>query len=100
MVLMKMLIKIGLLMMRGSLVKTQVMISPSRREVSLAESLRRRVKVLLPPFRLETMAHRPESMLDNYFRSKPLIYQKMGTGGWPGAPQATRARPPPLAVPW
>ena len=29
-----------------------------------------------------------------YFcKANGLIYHKMGTGGWPGAPQATRARP-------
>ena len=44
------LVKIGLPTMRGSLVMTTVMISPSRREVSPAESLRRRAKVLLPKF--------------------------------------------------
>jgi hypothetical protein len=27
-----------------------------------------------------------------FSRANGLIYQKMGTGGWPGAPQATRAR--------
>ena len=39
------------------------MISPSGREVPLAKSLRRRAKVLLPKFRLETAALRPESHL-------------------------------------
>ena len=36
---------------------------PSRREVPLVESLRRRAKVLLPRFRLETAALRPKSPL-------------------------------------
>ena len=53
MVLFKMLMKIGLPKMRGVLVMTIASISPSRREVSPAESLRRRAKVLLPKFRLE-----------------------------------------------
>ena len=40
MVLVKMLMEIDPLSMRGSLVMTLVMISPSRREVSPAEQLR------------------------------------------------------------
>jgi hypothetical protein len=65
---------------------------PSRREVSSAESLRWRAKVLLPKVRLETAALRPKSLLLIFSMANGLIYQKMGTGGWPGAPQATRAR--------
>jgi hypothetical protein len=60
MVLVKMLMKIDTPMMRGSLVTTMASISPSRREVSQAESLRWRAKVLLPRFCLETAALRPE----------------------------------------
>jgi hypothetical protein len=92
MVLVKMLMKIGPPTMRGSLVMSMAPISPSRREVSPAESLRRRAKVLLPKFRLEMVAHHPKSLLLIFSRANWLIYQKMGTGGWPGAPQATRAR--------
>jgi hypothetical protein len=40
MVLVKMLMEIGPLPMRGALVMTMAMISPSRREVSPAEQLR------------------------------------------------------------
>ena len=58
-----MLMEIGLPKMRGLLVLTMMMISPSEREVPLAESLRRRAKVLLPKFRLETAVLRPESPL-------------------------------------
>ena len=48
-----------------------MMISPSGREVPPMESLRRRAKVLLPKFRLETAALRPESPLLIFFsRSK------------------------------
>ena len=50
MVLLKMLMKIGLPNMRGLLVMTMDSISISGREVSPMESLRRRVKVLLPKF--------------------------------------------------
>ena len=56
---------------------------PSGREVPLAESLRRRAKVLLPKFYLETVAFRPESLALIFSRSKDLIYQKMGTRGGP-----------------
>ena len=48
MVLVKMLMEIDPLPMRGSMVMTIVMISPSRRDVSLAEQLRRSPK-LVPP---------------------------------------------------
>ena len=87
-----MLIKIGPPMMRGSLVMSMASISPSRREVSPAKSLHRRTKVLLPKFRLETVAHHPESPLYNYFRSKSPIYQKMGARSGPRPPRGTRAR--------
>ena len=92
MVLLKMLMKIGPPTMRGSLVMSMASISPSRREVSPAESLRRRAKVLLPKFRLETVPHHPKSLLYNYFRSKSLIYQKMGARIGPGPPRGARAR--------
>ena len=67
MVLVKMLMEIDPLSMRGSMVMTMAMISPSRREVPPAESLRRRAKILLPRFHLETAALRPESPLLIYF---------------------------------
>jgi len=92
MVLVKMLMKIGPPMMRGSLLMLMATISPSRREVSPAESLRRRAKVLLPKFCLETVAHHPESLLYIFSRANGLIYQKMGARGWPWAPRGTRAR--------
>jgi hypothetical protein len=40
--------------------------------------------VLLPKFRLETAVLRPESPLLIFSRSKRLIYQKGGYGGWLG----------------
>ena len=70
MVLVKMLMEIDPLLMRGSLVMTMAMISPSRREVSPAESLHGRAKVLPPKFCLETAALRPESPLLIFSRSK------------------------------
>ena len=45
---MKMLMEIGPLPMRGALVMTMAMISPSRREVSPAEQLRRSPRLVLP----------------------------------------------------
>ena len=61
MVLLKMLMEISLPKMGELLVMIMMMISPSGREVPPAESLRRRAKVLLPKFRLETEVPRPES---------------------------------------
>ena len=58
-----MLMKIDPLLMRGSMVMTMVMISPSRREVSPAESLSQREKVLLPKIQRGTVVLHPESLL-------------------------------------
>ena len=70
MVLLKMLMEIALPKMGELLVMMRTMISPSGREVPPAESLRRRAKVLLPKFRLDTAALRPESPLLIFSRSK------------------------------
>ena len=86
MVLLKMLMEIALPKMGELLVMMMTMISPSGREVPPTEPLHRRAKVLLPKFRLETAALRPESPLLIFSSSKDLIYQKMGTGGWLGYP--------------
>ena len=69
MVMLKMLMEFALPKM-GELLVMMMMISPSGREVSSAESLRWRAKVLLPKFRLETAALRPESPLLIFSRSK------------------------------
>ena len=84
MVLLKMLMEIALPKMGELLVMMMTMISPSGREVPPAESLRRRAKVLLPKFRLETAALRPESPPLIFSRSKRLKYKKSGTGGGQG----------------
>ena len=73
MVLVKMLMEIGPLPMRGALVMTMAMIFPSRREVSLVEQLRRSPRLLLPRFRLETAALRPDSFLMIFSRVKDTI---------------------------
>ena len=70
MVLLKMLMEIALPKMGGLLVMMTTMISPSGREVPSTESLRRRAKVLLPKFRLETAVLHPESLLLIFSRSK------------------------------
>ena len=74
MVLLKMLMKIGLPKMRGVLVMMMASISPSGREVPLAESLCRRAKVLLSKFCLETAVLRPESPLLIFSMSNVIIY--------------------------
>jgi hypothetical protein len=73
MVLVKMLMEIDPLSMRGSMVMTMAMISPSRRYVSPAEQLRRSPRLVLPRFRLETTALHPESFLLLFSRSKHTI---------------------------
>ena len=70
---MKMLMEIDPLPMRGSLVMTMVMISPSRRDVSPAEQLRRSPRLVLPRFHLETVALRPESFLLIFSKVKDFI---------------------------
>ena len=63
MLLLKMLMEIVLPKTGELLVMMMTIISPSGREVPPAESLRRRAKVLLPKFRLETATLRPKSLL-------------------------------------
>ena len=76
MVLLKMLMEISLPNMRGLLVIMMTMISPNEREVPPAESLRQRAKVLLPKFRLETVAFRPENHLLIFFLGKNDLYTR------------------------
>ena len=63
MVLLNILMEIALPKMRGLLVMMMASISPSGREVPLAELLHRRAKVLLPKFCLEMAELRPKSPL-------------------------------------
>ena len=70
MVLLKMLMENALPKMGELLVMMMTMIFPCGREVPRAESLRRRAKVLLPKFRLETAVLRPKSPLLIFSRSK------------------------------
>ena len=73
MVLVKMLMKIDPLSMRGSMVVTMATISPSRRDVSPAEQLHRSPRLVLPRFRLEMAALHPESFLMIFSRAKDTI---------------------------
>ena len=70
---MKMLMQIDPLPMRGSMVMTMVMISPSRRDVSLAEQLRRSPRLVSPRFRLVAAEFCPESLLMIFSRVKDFI---------------------------
>ena len=69
MVLLKILMEIALPKMGELLVMMMMMISPYGREVPPMKSLRRRAKVLLPKFRLETVALHPESL--------PLFFSRL-----------------------
>ena len=69
MVLVKMLMEIDPLPMRGSL----VMISPSRREVSPAEQLCRSSRLVPPRFRLVAAEFRPVSLPTTFSRVKAFI---------------------------
>ena len=73
MVLVKMLMEIDPLPMRESLVMTMAMISPSRREVSLAEQLCRSPRLVLPRFHLVAAVFRPISLLMIFSRVKAFI---------------------------
>ena len=73
MVLVKMLMDIDPLPMRGSLVMMMAMISPSRRKVSLAEQLCRSPRLVPPRFRLVAAEFLPESLLMIFSRVKDFI---------------------------
>ena len=73
MMLVKMLMEIDPLPMRGSLVMTLVMISPSRREVSPTEQLRQSPRLIPPRFRLVVAEFRPVSLPTIFFRVKVMI---------------------------
>ena len=73
MVLVKMMMVINPLPMRGSMVMTMVMISPSRRDVSPAKQLRQSPRLVLPRFRLVAVESRPESLLMIFSSTKDSI---------------------------
>ena len=73
MVLVKMLMEIDPLPMKGSLVMMMVMISPSRREVSSAEQLCRSSRLVPQRFRLVAAEYRPVSLPMIFSRAKAFI---------------------------
>ena len=73
MVLVKMLMEIDPLPMRGSMVMTMVTISPSHRDVSPAEQLHWSPRLVPPRFRLVSGMFRPESLLMIFSRVKDSI---------------------------
>ena len=73
MVMVKILMEIDPLLMRGSVVMTMVMISPSRGDVSPAEQLRRSPRLVPPRFRLVAAEFLPESLLMIFSRVKDFI---------------------------
>ena len=70
---MKMLMEIDPLPMRGLLVMMMVMNSPSQKDVSSAEQLRRSPRLVLPKFRFETAALHLESFPLVFSRTKDTI---------------------------
>ena len=73
MVLVKMLMDINPLPMRGSLVMTMVMISPSRREVSPAEQLHQSPRLVPPRFPLVAAEFHPRRWLIIFVPAKDFI---------------------------
>ena len=73
MVMVKMLMEIGPLPMRGALVMTMAMISPSRRELSPAEQLRQSPRLIPPRFRLVAVEFCPVSFPTIFSRVKVMI---------------------------
>ena len=76
MVLVKMLMEINPLPMRGSLVMTMAMIFPSQREVSLAEQLRQSPRLVPPRFRLVAAESHLESWLMIFFPHQKTPYSR------------------------
>ena len=68
-----MLMEIDPLPLRGSMVMMMVMISPSRRDVSPAEQLRRNPRLVPPRFHLVAAEFLPESLLMIFSRVKYFI---------------------------
>ena len=95
MVLVKMLMEIDPLPMRGSL----VMISHSRREVSPAEQLCRSSRLVPSRFRLVAAEFRPVSLPTIFSRVKAFILQKMDTRGPLDGPGDKGVRPVGVGTP-
>jgi len=89
-----MLMEIDPLSMRGSLVMTMASISPSRRDVSPAEQLRRSPRLVPPRFRLMAAEFRLMRVLMIYFfqGKRPHIAED-GHRRPPGGPRERGERP-------
>ena len=97
MVLVKMSMEIEPLVMRGSMVMTMMMISPSRREVSPEEQLHQSPRLVLPKFRLETAELHPESFILIFPGQNTSYSRRWAPEACQGAHKAGArlARPPP-----
>ena len=73
MVLVKMLMEIDPLPMRGSLVMKMVMISPFRGKFPQQKELRRSPRLVPPRFHLMAVEFRPISLPTNFSRVKAMI---------------------------
>ena len=93
MVLVKMLMEIDPLPMRGSLVMMMAMISPSRREVSPTEQLCRSPRLVPPRFRLVAAEFLPESLLMIFFSDGRLHIAEDGHRRPARGPTRQGARP-------
>ena len=101
MVLVKMLMEIDPLPMRGLLVMTMAMISPSRREVSPAEQLCRSPRLVPPRFGLVAAEFLPQILLIIFSRTIDLIYiRRWASEGHQGAHEAGDAPPTLVARVW
>ena len=93
MVLVKMLMEIGPLPMRGALVMMMAMISPSRREVSPAEQLCWSPRLVPPRFRLVVAGFRPCELAYDFFLDERLHIAKDGHQRATRGPMRQGARP-------
>ena len=88
MVLVKMFMEIDPLWMRGSLMMTMALISPSRRDVSPVEQLYRSPRLVPPRFCLETAALHPASCLLIFSREKTPYTKRWASGACQVAQEA------------
>ena len=93
MVLLKMLMEIDPLPMRGSMVMMMVTISPSWRDVSPAEQLRRSPRLVPPRFRLVVAEFCLVSLLMIFFQDERLHIAKDGHQRAARGPTRQGARP-------
>ena len=105
MVLVKMLMEIDPLLMRGSMVMTMVTISPSQRDVSPAEQLRRSPRLVPPRFRLVAAVLHFERFLLIFPGQKTSYSQRWAPEAYQGAhetggvpPTLVDGRWPPLVL--